>query len=152
MAHSSSPGPDFESFAALDLETLQQSWRQRFKNEPPALRSAPLLARALAYRFQAQRNGGLKPGVRRKLEAMAIQFASEPRYAPAPLQSLNPGSVLIRDWQGKRYGVTVSDTGFLFDGRTYASLSAVATTITGVKRNGPLFFGLNEKEAEAIRP
>lgn len=143
---------DAEALLSMDLQTLQVLWRQRCKSAPPALRSAPLLARALAYRLQAKAQGGLSASARRRLHDMAAKFVAAPRYAPSPSPSLNPGSVLIRDWQGKRFGVTVSETGFLFDGKTYPSLSAVATAITGVKRNGPLFFGLKEKMAEAATP
>jgi hypothetical protein len=49
----------------------------------------------------------------------------------------------VRDWNGKRYAVTVTDEGFLLDGKLFASLSAVAAAITGVKWSGPRFFKLN---------
>jgi hypothetical protein len=38
--------------------------------------------------------------------------------------------------------------GYRWEANTYPSLSAVAFAMTGVKRNGPAFFGLREK-AEA---
>jgi hypothetical protein len=50
--------------------------------------------------------------------------------------------LLIRDWNGRRYGVTVTEAGFLFDGVAYASLSKVARVITGAKWSGPRFFKL----------
>jgi hypothetical protein len=34
--------------------------------------------------------------------------------------------------------------GYDWRGKTYPSLSAVAEAITGVKRNGPRFFGLRQ--------
>jgi hypothetical protein len=39
------------------------------------------------------------------------------------------------------------DGGYRWDGVTYASPSAVARAITGVKRNGPKFFGLRDETA-----
>ena len=38
--------------------------------------------------------------------------------------------------------VDITDSGILFDGKTYASLTAVAARITGAKWSGPRFFGL----------
>jgi hypothetical protein len=52
------------------------------------------------------------------------------------------GTRLIREWQGVEYGVTVMQTGFDYQGRPYASLSAIARQITGTRWNGPAFFGL----------
>jgi hypothetical protein len=39
------------------------------------------------------------------------------------------------------------DGGFDWQGRRYASLSAVARAITGTRWNGPLFFGLRNGRA-----
>jgi hypothetical protein len=41
--------------------------------------------------------------------------------------------------------VTVLQTGFDYQGRSFASLSAVARQITGSRWNGPAFFGLRER-------
>ena len=41
--------------------------------------------------------------------------------------------------------VTVMQTGFDYQGRSFASLSAVARHITGSQWNGPAFFGLRER-------
>ena len=85
---------------------------------------------------------------------LAKQFEADPRYVPAPPEQLQPGTVLIRDWNGRRYGVTVTEGGFLFEGVTYASLSKVAQLITGVKWSGPRFFKLADVGAnsEAASP
>lgn len=53
-----------------------------------------------------------------------------------------PGARLIREWNGKTNVVDVVDGAFLFEGREYASLSAVARQITGAHWSGPRFFGL----------
>jgi len=39
----------------------------------------------------------------------------------------------------------VLETGFAYDGNTYASLSEIASFITGTRWNGPRFFGLRTK-------
>ncbi|WP_317055205.1 DUF2924 domain-containing protein [Roseovarius rhodophyticola] len=53
-----------------------------------------------------------------------------------------PGSHLVREWNGKTYQVEVMDSGFVMDGKTWRSLSAVARHITGARWSGPGFFGV----------
>jgi hypothetical protein len=43
--------------------------------------------------------------------------------------------------------VHVTETGYLWRGRSYASLSAIAREITGTRRSGPAFFGLRDGPA-----
>lgn len=56
-----------------------------------------------------------------------------------------PGSFLIRKHGSKLVRVKVLESGFVFDGRAYSTLSAVARAITGKHWNGFLFFGLGNK-------
>ena len=55
---------------------------------------------------------------------------------------IKPGSELVRTWNRRTYRVMVLEKGFAYDGKTFASLSEIATSITGTKWNGPRFFGL----------
>ena len=60
----------------------------------------------------------------------------------------------MREWQGTAYHVTIVNDGFLWNGRTYRSLSGIARAITGTNWNGPRFFGMREvngKERESHR-
>src|SRR5258706_15161725 len=59
---------------------------------------------------------------------------------------LTPGTVLVREWDRRSQRVMVMPDGFVWNGRTYDSLSKVAFAITGTKWNGPRFFGLRDKE------
>jgi hypothetical protein len=54
------------------------------------------------------------------------------------------GTILVREWQGTAHYVTVTDEGFLWNGKPHRSLSGVARAITGTKWNGPRFFGLRD--------
>jgi hypothetical protein len=60
---------------------------------------------------------------------------------------LRPGTVLGREWNGDMHRVAVLADGFAWNGKTFASLSAVAGAITGTRWNGPKFFGLGEHSA-----
>jgi hypothetical protein len=94
----------------------------------------------LAWRLQANALGGLDPQTRKLLRQASARSAAEPQLAS--------GAVISREWQGRRYDVRSVAEGYAYDGATYRSLSAVARAITGVRWNGPRFFGLR-KEDEA---
>lgn len=125
----------FDVIAEIDLHSLRQVWRQRF-GPPPRLRSAELLALALAYRLQAEQAGGLDGEIRRSLRRPGAARAMSP---------LTPGTKLAREWMGVRHEVVVEPDGKLtWSGQHYDSLSQVARAITGTRWNGPRFFGLRE--------
>ena len=55
---------------------------------------------------------------------------------------LKIGTVLVRDYQGRRHTVTVGPDGYVWEGNLYSSLSAIARAITGTAWSGPRFFAL----------
>ncbi len=61
---------------------------------------------------------------------------------------LKPGTILVREWNGRPERVRVIDEGFAWNGKTYDSLSSIAFAITGTKWNGPRFFGLRDKQSD----
>lgn len=131
---------EVRALARLDLEGLRAEWRRRY-DAPPKLRSAGLLARILSWRIQADQFGGIDPATRRVL----INSKAPTR----PKVEVQPGVRLIREWQGRRIEVQVVAQGVVYEGKTYASLSEVARLITGVRWNGPRFFGLRSQEGRA---
>ena len=128
---------EVRALARLDLEGLREVWRRRY-GPPPRLRSTDLLARLLAWKIQATAFGGLDPDTR-----AAIFRKSLPSSGPI----LTPGMRLDREWRGVVESVDVIECGFRWRGTTYLSLSRVAQAITGVKWNGPRFFGLRNGPA-----
>jgi len=89
----------------------------------------------LACRLQEQAFGSLDRESLRFLDGLA-------RHGGSPRRQLKPGTVLVRDYHGQRYTVTVAPDGFNWQGTTYASLSAIARAITGTAWSGPRFFAL----------
>jgi hypothetical protein len=59
-----------------------------------------------------------------------------------------PGTILTREFQGKKIQVEVLDAGFRHDGQTWRSLSAIAKGVSGTSWNGFLFFGLQARPAK----
>jgi hypothetical protein len=129
------------------MEALQQRWRKLFGRDPPSHTSRSLLIRAVAYRLQEHRLGGLKPQTRRMLARHAGKTRTGPAVATqAP--TLSPGTRLVREWQGTTHQVLVLEKGVLFRGQRCASLSQVACIITGTRWSGPRFFGLIGKNKD----
>jgi hypothetical protein len=61
-----------------------------------------------------------------------------------------PGTILSRDYKGRRISVEVRENGFDYDGKLYRSLSAVAQAVTGTKWNGFLFWGLTQSKEATV--
>ena len=138
--------------AGLSRQELVSRWHRIYRCPPPRGVKRGLLERAIAWHTQAKHFGGLSPAIKRQLrEAVsnrnskgmetADQAIGRSRSAASSLR-LVPGTRLIREWHGKSHSVDVMVEGFLFEGQTYASLSAIAREITGARWSGPRFFGL----------
>ena len=80
---------------------------------------------------------------RRRLAGETRPSKAAPPVPPVPRERvLKPGTLLVRHHRGEQHRVVVLPDGFLWDGRTFASLSEVARAITGTRWSGPRFFGL----------
>ena len=135
---------------SLDLEGLRARWRSVFGRKAPVHLSRHLLFRIVAYRIQEDRLGGLRPETIRLLDQLASRTGSDVAgRAPAGSRQrdvLRPGTVLVREWKGKRHHVMASAKGFSWNGRGFNSLSEVAYAITGTRWSGPRFFGLRDSK------
>lgn len=129
---------DVAALETMGLEGLRAVWRDRF-GQPPKLRSVELVRLALAWRIQAAAFGGLDADTRRRLRRGSLGAQAADR--------LEPGVILVREWRGVRHDVVVETGGFAYRGKTWRSLSEVAREITGVRWNGPKFFGLRAQDA-----
>lgn len=122
----------------MGLAELRALWAQAF-GSPPGLRSVDLLRLNLSWRLQARVHGGLDAAMRKRLRRKTIAD-------PGSAIDLEIGTILAREWQGQPHLVEVVGDGFRWKDTTYASLSAVARTITGTNWNGPRFFGLRKSK------
>jgi hypothetical protein len=154
----------------MTVAALREQHRELFGEETRS-RNRDFLWKRLAWRVQALEEGDVSERVRRRaaeiandadIRVRAPQGAFEAKDAAAPERTSvravgrvhdprlpMPGTVLTRVYKGKALHVTVLDEGFLYEGRTYRSLSAIATEATGSRWNGFLFFGLAGPRAAA---
>jgi hypothetical protein len=137
---------DLDQISAMALPELRGFWNARW-GDVPGYRARDHLLRATAWRLQADVHGGLPGRLTRELADIGQKFANDRGFNPGPSIVLKPGSSLIREWGGKRHEVAVVADGFAYEGEHYASLSKVATRITGTKWNGPVFFGVKPRKA-----
>lgn len=113
-------------------------WRKRFKKDVPRALTTQLLVRMLVWQIQEEAFGGHDTATLRLLDAYGRRDADK----VVLFRRLKPGTSVVREYQGVRHIVTISENGFVWQGRTYDSLSAIAREITGSGWNGPRFFGL----------
>jgi len=149
----------------MSVAQLRDHYHSTF-GEPTASRHKTWLVRRIAWRLQANDEGGLSE----RALARAAELAKDadirltaPRVAsvvapgrtkllalPAQREAgLAPGTVLRRRWRNAEVIVTVLPDGFDHDGTVYRSLSAVARAITGTQWNGHVFFGLKPRKGAA---
>jgi hypothetical protein len=134
------------ALAEASLPDLKAQWRDLFGTEAPGINRA-YLERRIAYRLQELAYGGLSEATKARLASLAktADRGSSPRTRMRAQDRPIAGTRLLRVWQGVEHSVTVLQTGYDYQGRSFASLSAVARQITGSRWNGPAFFGLRER-------
>jgi len=77
-----------------------------------------------------------------KATAPTAPRATKPRDPRIPAA----GTVIEKTYKGEKLAVQVTTDGFLFRGKPYRSLTAVAMAVTGAKSiNGVLFFGIAKR-------
>jgi Protein of unknown function (DUF2924) len=125
----------------LDLSALRARWRSVFRRKAPDHLPRHLLYRMIAYRLQAECLGDLDRDTQRFLDMVAAGTGGN-KLPGHRRHALQPGTVLVREWDGKSQRVMVLEKGFTWNGTTYRSLTEVAFAITGTRWSGPRFFGL----------
>jgi hypothetical protein len=127
---------EIDRIRSLGLDELRTLWRATFRSTVPPAFSKDLTARFICWHIQEQAFGGLDPRIEKLLDGLGRGDK------PTPDRRLKPGTVLVREYAGKRYTVIVAPDGYIWRDTTYPSLSTVARSITGTAWNGPRFFGL----------
>ena len=136
---------ELDRLPAMPIADLRKRYRETFRTEPPKAFGPDLLRRSIAHTIQEKAYGGLPPHVRRLLDQMVKAASAKPNGRLELPRRIKPGSELVRTWNRRTYRVTVMADGFAYGGKTFASLSEIATAITGVRWNGPRFFGLRSE-------
>jgi hypothetical protein len=129
------------------IASIRDAWQRRLGESSPAIQSADLLLRLLAWRLQVETYGGLDEITARQLSLMATALTNDTDTSVPAVASLETGTILIREWRNTEHRVLVQDGGFEYQGKRYQSLTVIARAITGTNWSGPRFFGLAPRVA-----
>jgi hypothetical protein len=134
---------EVDQVRSLGIDALRKRWRMMFGAIPPKGLTKEIMARMIAYRIQEEAFGGLNRETIKLLDRLAQG------QKPSELnRRLKAGTIVVREYEGTRHTVTVVADGFLWQDKTYSSLSTIAQLITGTKWNGPRVFGLRVPGAQ----
>ena len=149
---------EIEALRTQKTKALRARYRELFGEESRSSNHAHLFRR-IAWRLQALAEGDLTERARERAGVLAAdvdlrlrppkQFwkelaaadqdsAGKQRDARLPA----PGTTIEREYRGKTIRVRVLKDGFEHEGKHYASLSSIASVVTGTRWNGFSFFGL----------
>ena len=145
---------EVDALRRAPIEKVRERYRELFGEEPRSRRRESLVRR-IAWRLQANTEGGLSERARKRAHEIATE--ADVRVLPPrsigqldswfgssrPDRRIPPaGTVLSREYRGRILSVTVLTRGFEYEGRVYRSLSRIASEITETRWNGLVFFGL----------
>ena len=157
---------EVQALREMTVPELQTRHAEVF-GEPGRSQHKQFLIRRIAWRLQANAEGGLSERAKQRAAEIADDRDLRTR-APAtvvdtptgatvtrPLASDHdsrlpmPGAVLSREYQGREVTVRVLDGGFEYKGTVYRTLTAAVKAITGSHWNGFHFFGLGKKGGQS---
>lgn len=156
-ANDNTLGEEIARLRDLPLNGLRARWQSMTGRTAPSHLPRHLLFGIIAYRLQTDAFGDLDTETVRLLKKIG-SARSDTEVAPLAdafdqrKRGLLPGTILTREWNGQIHRVMVVKDGFGWEGRTYDSLSKIASAITGTKWNGPRFFGLRDKKQAEVVP
>jgi Protein of unknown function (DUF2924) len=133
---------ELDRLPTMPIADLRFRYRELLRVEPPKAFGPDLLRRSIAQRIQEKAYGGLSRDTQRLLDQLVKAAVAKPNGRLELPRRIKPGSELVRMWKGKSYRVIVMADGFAYGGKTFDSLSEIASEITGTNWNGPRFFGL----------
>jgi hypothetical protein len=150
-------GRQIESLRKLKTRELRTRYQDLFGEASPSFHGAHLFRR-IAWRLQAEAEGDLSERARRRAAELAndadLRLRAPQSFwreieghteCPNRDARLPPAGTLVeRVYRGQILRVTVLANGFEYQGKPYASLSAIAQRATGTRWNGFHFFGLKQ--------
>ena len=153
-----------DELRSSNVIVLRKKYQEVFGEESKSS-NKQFLFRRIAWRLQADAEGGLSERARRRAaeivtDTLRTRAPKELLPSEVPANAIRvvacsqpqrdwrlppPGTLLTRRLRDRHIIVKVLADGFEFDSRRYRSLSAIAREVTGTRWNGLLFFRLTER-------
>lgn len=165
-------GQKVSELRRMTVGDLRREYAEVFGEQPRSFHKE-FLVRRIAWRIQANAEGGLPDRARQRALEIANDADLRTRAPGAAQPSVGvegvpvgrvvtkrvdvptdarlpmPGALLTREYRGRTIRVRVLPNGFDYEGTVYRSLSAVAQAVTGAHWNGYLFFGIQAPKTQA---
>lgn len=142
---------ELNRLASLRISELRVEWKGLHGSDAPDSLSPNLLKGAIAYYLQERSRGGLSKQVRLRLKAL-MASPRDGTTVVAHTTLTKPGTKFLREWQNRVHEVQVlADGNYIYEGRTYRSLTIIAREITGTHQSGPKFFGLKRIKLKPLK-
>lgn len=140
------------------IPELQKEFEALFDGQKASSDNKVYLVRRIAYRLQELEYGGLSQKAQNRLKELIALYDPVNNKAIRPKVSVEtqartktrerdirlpiPGTVITKEYRGKRIQVRVLQDGFEYEDKIYKHLTAIAEKITGAHWNGYNFFNL----------
>jgi len=147
----------------MTVAELRRKYTEVYK-EPTRSHNREHLVMRIAWRLQAEQEGGISERAKRRAAKIANEAdlrTNAPQSTKKEIAGVTvkgtlpvkhdsripmPGTIITRKYKGRILHVHVRHEGFEFENKLYRSLTALATEITGSHWNGYNFFKLKKKE------
>jgi len=157
-------GKEVAAMQRMKVAELRGKYAEVFGEETRS-RHKQHLIRQIAWRLQANAEGGLSERARRRARELAadsdVRLTAPPKApsaaGPTRVVAVHisqderlpmPGAIITRECKGQTVEVRVLPDGFEYAGEVYRTLTAVAKAVTGTHWNGYHIFGLGRKGAK----
>jgi hypothetical protein len=153
---------EINSLRHLKIRQLKARYRELFGEESPS-HNRDYVFRRIAWRQQALSERDLSEKARQRAAELASdadlriraprqfwQQLEAPKQRHAAGQDLRlplAGTELSREYRGRTIRVKVLEDSFEYEGEKFASLSAIASLVTGTRWNGFAFFRVKRQAA-----
>ena len=127
---------DLDGLAGASREALMAEWREVVGRPPPKHLSKPLMVQILSHAYQLDTVGGYTKRLDPRLKKAARRDVVRPAFKPV--------SRFVREYHGITHVVEVREDGhFVWNDKSYKSLSHTTRAITGYNVSGFKFFGVS---------
>jgi len=131
------------------IEELRRQWSEAWGIKPHSRIGRTMLEKSLAFKRRELAGLGMTPEQRARLAQLIKAYKRNQNCFDDNRPEIKPGTRLIKEHGGSRHVVTILQVGYEYQGKTYGSLSQIASEIAGTRWNGWAFFGLKRKKGEA---
>ena len=139
------------------LGELKAKYEELFPGQKAPSNNKVFLWRKIAYHLQELECGNVSEATQGKIQELIRKYDPvnnaniRPDYANGQIGKKKPsrdrrlpipGTLITKEYKGKKYELKILEKGFEYNNKTYKSLSAIAKEVTGAHWNGYLFFNL----------